>query len=104
VRRHRDEHHDDRQRQAVVQPGFHVEQPSQPERHVGASDDRGGEHRVGRGQDGAERKLAVQSIGVSALVSRAMPMKVSGMPRPSARPAVAPVAFNAGNAARMPSV
>src|SRR6266542_744330 len=50
------------------------------------------------------RKLGVQSSGVNALVSNEMPMNVSGMPRPSARPAVRPVAFRAGSAARMPSV
>ncbi|MBB4912740.1 hypothetical protein H4W32_001634 [Actinophytocola algeriensis] len=52
----------ERQREAVVEAGLDVEQAPQPQRHVRAAHDRGGEHRVGRREDRTdeERRGPVQ--------------------------------------------
>jgi hypothetical protein len=51
-----EKHDDERQRQAVVDTGLDVEQVPQPCRDLVVADQRGGEHRVGRRQDGPDQQ------------------------------------------------
>ena len=66
---HRQEDEDERQREAVIETRFDVEQPAQAHRDVGAAHQRRGEHRIGGGQNRSEQQCR-RPVEVGQVVRR----------------------------------
>ena len=80
------QHHHNRQRQAVVEPGLNVEQMPQPARHLLTAHDRGRKHRIGGREDRGDDNASGHGSPASVTPSPAVTRNVSGIPSSNARP------------------